>query len=106
MVYQRALTLRFYAAHLPNYGTLSCSYFPFTCPFSSYFLPSKQANFEIRLFYPVFSLLASVLFLFFYIYLYIIGEKSIWMDVWMYKDIKIENSMDIEKDKDKKIKNR
>jgi len=28
------------------------------------------------------------------------------MDIWMDKDIKIENSMDIEKDKDKKIKNR
>jgi|GEM_PF-2090720 len=25
------------------------------------------------------------------------------MDIWIYKDIKIENSMNIDKDKDKKI---
>ena len=37
-----------------------------------------------------------------FIYLYIIGEKSI----WIYGCIKIENSMNIEKDRDKKIKNK
>ena len=67
---------------------------------------SKKANFEIRLFYPVFSLLAWVLFSLL-LYIYIIGGKSIWiygyMDIWIYKDIKIENSMNIDKDKDKKI---
>ena len=45
---------------------------------------SKKANFEIRLVYPVFSLLAWVLFLFFYIFIY--NRREIDMDVWMYKD--------------------
>jgi len=62
---------------------------------------SNQANFEIRLVYPVFSLLQRTLFLFFYIFIY--NRREIDMDVLIYKDIKIENSMDIEKDKDKKI---
>jgi len=49
---------------------LAAVFFVYLSRYFSHFLPSKQANFEIRLFYPVFSLLAWVLFsLLLYIYI-------------------------------------
>ena len=74
---------------------LAAVFFAYPPRYFSHFLPSNQANFEIRLFYPVFSLLASILFLF-SLYIYIYNRREIDMDEY----IKIEISMD--KDRNRK----